>query len=56
MGKQRIVLENGINIPLPRWQIAGGFTKDSDRPAGKLFKSGNQAQAGGFAGAGRPQH
>ena len=56
MRKQRIVLKDGIHVTLPRRQLTGLVTVNGNRPAGKLLKSGDQPQAGGFAGAGRPQH
>lgn len=56
MRKQRVITENGIDVALPRRQLAGRFTKNANRAARELFKPGNQAQAGGFAGAGGPQH
>lgn len=56
MGKQGIVLKDGIDVALPGREFAGVFAKDSYRAAAQLFETGNQAQAGGFAGARRPQH
>ena len=56
MRKQRVILEHRIHVALPRRQFAGRFTKNANGAARKLFKPGNQAQAGGFAGAGGPQH
>ena len=49
MRKQRVILEHRIHVALPRRQFAGRFTKNANGAARKLFKSGNQAQAGGFA-------
>ncbi|VTP68598.1 Uncharacterised protein [Leclercia adecarboxylata] len=54
MGKERVVLKDGVDVALPGREFAGIFAKDSDGAAAKLFKARNQAQAGGFAGAGRP--
>ncbi len=56
MREQRVVLEHGVHVPLPGGQFAGFFAEDADRAAGQLLKAGDQPQAGGFAGAGRPQH
>ena len=56
MREQRIVLENGIDIPFPGRQIAGLFTKNFNCAARELFEASYQTQTGGFAGAGWPQH
>ncbi|STQ11657.1 Uncharacterised protein [Enterobacter cloacae] len=56
MRKQRVVLEHRIDVSLPRRKLTRFFTEDCDCPAGELFKTGDQPQAGGFAGARRPQH
>ncbi len=56
MRKERVVLKDGIDVALPGGEFAGIFAKDSDGTTAELFKARNQAQAGGFAGAGRPQH
>ncbi|MNP50401.1 hypothetical protein D3C76_1446630 [compost metagenome] len=56
MGKQGVVLKDGINVTLPGRQLAGVFAKDRDGAPAQLFETGNQAQAGGFAGTRRPQH
>ena len=56
MGKQRIVLEHRIHIPLPGRQFAGRLTENTDGAAGELLETGNQPQAGGFTRTGGPQH
>ncbi len=56
MGKQRIVLEHGIDVPLPGRQLAGRLTEDPNGAAGELLKTSNQPQAGGFPRARRTQH
>ena len=55
MGKQRIVLKDGIDGALVRRQSFQVFAEQQDFPARRLFESGNQSQQCGFPASGRTQ-
>ena len=54
--EQRVILKHGIHVALIRRQVGGFLAVDANRAGSELFKAGDQAQAGGFARAGRPEH
>jgi hypothetical protein len=54
--EQRVVLEHGVHVALIGRQPSGFFAMNADRACARLFETGDQAQTGGFARAGRPQH
>src|SRR6218665_2921331 len=56
MRKERIVLKNRIHITLIRWHPIDLLAIQANDAAIRLFKTGNQAQAGGFSRARRAQH
>ncbi|CCK17660.1 hypothetical protein BN136_3670 [Cronobacter universalis NCTC 9529] len=56
MRKQRVILKHRVNVALPRRQLAGFAAKQANRAVAQLLKARDHPQAGGFAGAGRPQH
>ena len=56
MRKERIVLEDGVDIaPIGRHAL-GGLAENLDMAAGRLLEAGDQAQAGRLARARRPEH
>ena len=54
--EQRVILEHGVHVTLIRRQPGGFFAMNTDGACARLFETGDQAQAGGFARAGRAQH
>ncbi|MCY1185971.1 hypothetical protein D9M73_267960 [compost metagenome] len=56
MREQRIVLEHCVDVTLVGRQASGLDPLDADRAAGGLLEACDQAQAGGFARAGRAEH
>ncbi|MCY1280138.1 hypothetical protein D9M70_289160 [compost metagenome] len=54
--EQRVILEHGVHVALVRRQAGGLLAMNTDGARARLFKTGNQAQTGGLARAGRPQH
>ena len=54
--EQRVVLKHSVYISLIRRQPGGFVAVNPDGTCARLFKTGDQAQTGGFAGTGRAQH
>ncbi|MCY1178138.1 hypothetical protein D9M73_184770 [compost metagenome] len=56
MREQRVVLEHCVDVALVRRQSGGFLSVDADGAGSRLLEAGDQAQAGGLAGAGRAEH
>jgi hypothetical protein len=56
MREQRVILEYRVDVTPKRRHPLGGFAEDLDVAFGGLLESGDEAQAGGLARTGRPQH
>ena len=56
MRKERVVLEHGVDVALVGRHAFGGLAENLDMPLVRLLEAGNEAQAGGLAGARRPEH
>ncbi|MNN42007.1 hypothetical protein D3C81_1561590 [compost metagenome] len=56
MREQRVVLEHGVDVALVRRQAGGFLAVDADGAGRGLLETGDQAQAGGLARAGRAEH
>src|SRR5262245_23479705 len=56
MRKERVVLEHGIDVALVGRHAFGGLAEDLDVTFCRLLETGNEAQAGGLARAGRAEH
>jgi hypothetical protein len=54
--EQRVVLRHCVCVTLIRRQSGGFVAMNPDRACARLFKTGDQAQTGGFARTGRAQH
>ena len=56
MRKERVVLEHRVDVALVGRHAFGGLAENLDMTFVRLLEAGNQAQAGGLARAGRPEH
>ncbi|MNO97278.1 hypothetical protein D3C76_889790 [compost metagenome] len=54
--EQGVVLEHGVDVTLVGRYASGFDAMDADRAAVRLLEAGDQAQAGGLARTGRPEH
>jgi len=55
VGKQRVALEDGIDPTLERRQVIDRFARETNLAVADMFETGDGAQQGGFAAAGRAQ-
>ena len=55
MGKQGILLEDGVDLPLVGRKVRNVFLIKKDIPLIRFDKAGNGAERGGLAAAGRPE-
>ncbi|MNG10497.1 hypothetical protein D3C84_939690 [compost metagenome] len=55
MRKQRIALEDGIDPALERRQVVDRFAGETDLAIADVFETGDGAQQGGLATAGRAE-
>ena len=53
LGKERVLLKHHAEITLMRWDVPDIATAKGNSAGIFLLKTGNQAQQGGLAGAGR---
>ena len=56
MRKEGVVLEHGVDVALVGRHAFGGLAEDLDVTFSRLLETGNEAQAGGLARAGRAEH
>ncbi len=56
MRKERIVLEDRVDVAPVGRHAFGGFAEDFDMATCRLLETGDQPEAGGLAGAGRAEH
>ena len=54
--EDRVVLEDGVHVPVVRRPPGHVLVAEPDRPGGRRLEARDQPQHGGLAGAGRPQH
>ena len=56
MGKQRVVLEHGVDVALVGRHAFGGLAENLDMALVGLLEAGDEAQAGGLARARGAEH
>jgi len=56
VGKERVVLEDGIDRPAVGGDAGDRLAEDGDSAGGRLLEAGDQPEAGGLARTGRPEH
>src|ERR1019366_7322510 len=56
MRKQRVILEDGVDVALERRLVADVFTQEQDPAGRRELEPGNHPERGGLARPGWPEH